>query len=197
MIITYPFMESIVLLPFYIPYTGLHSGEYHYSFDIDAAFFTAMPNAIVQSGQVAGKLVFEKQTDSMTIDITVKGSVDVECDRCLENYPQPIDNRLKLIVKFADDAHEEDEIVYITRLETRLFVAPYFLEAILLNLPIRRIHPNDGCDPRILALITGSTDSAPIRPEDDPDTVPNADNPFAKALKAIQLPTDEQDAGSN
>ena len=54
-------------------------------------------------------VALERGEAMLTLDVTLDGSVVVECDRCLEECRIPcIAQRGRLLVKFSDEVHEYD-----------------------------------------------------------------------------------------
>ena len=94
----------------------------------------------------------------------IKGSVNVMCDRCLDQFDQPVNGEERLIVKFGDSYYEEsDEVVVIPETEYKLNVSQYIYEFINLLLPIKRVHPNDKqgvskCNPEFVNRLEGAKD---------------------------------------
>ena len=69
------------------------------------------------------------------------------CDVSGEMFQQPISSAMNLIVKFGDEFNDENEdLLIIPHSDYKLNVSQYIYEAIILTVPIKRIHPgvNDG-----------------------------------------------------
>lgn len=92
----------------------------------------------------------------MTLDFDIKGNVEVPCDRCLEEFPMPVDYQGTLQVKFSENPPESDgDIMWLHPVESNMNLAQYIYESILLSLPYQRVHPLDQngkptCNPEML-----------------------------------------------
>jgi uncharacterized metal-binding protein YceD (DUF177 family) len=76
------------------------------------------------------------------LDFVCKGWVEVDCDLTGERFQQPINANIDLIVKFGEEFNDEnEELLIIPHAEYKLNVAQYIYEAIVLNVPIKRVHP--------------------------------------------------------
>lgn len=72
------------------------------------------------------------------------GSVKLMCDRCLEDYDQPVEGNFRLIVKYGEEFQEiSDEIIEIPFTEHRIDLSQYIYEYIQLMLPMKHVHPDD------------------------------------------------------
>ena len=96
----------------------------------------------------------------LTLDVTVDGSVVVECDRCLEDCNVPIHYEGQLLVKFSDEVHEYDgEVMWLLPMEDEVDLTQYIYESIVLALPYQRVHPEGECNPEMLERFRIVSDS--------------------------------------
>ena len=78
------------------------------------------------------------------------------CDRCLEYYPQEIDTRQTLFVKFGEESYEVDEkVIVISREENMIDTSQFLNEFLILALPLKKVHADkkDGssaCDEKMI-----------------------------------------------
>lgn len=139
-----------------IPFVGLKQGLYQYEFEIGNKFFESFEHSPVKSGNVKVDLDLQKQDVLMILNFSLHGSVNVPCDRCLEDFAQPIEGENRIIVKFGNETYEEsDEIVVLSRDEYEIDVSQYIYEFINLAIPLKKVHPDDengksSCNPEIL-----------------------------------------------
>lgn len=139
-----------------VAFKGLKEGNHEYTFTIDKAFFELFENSIIDEGQVDVVLVLEKRSLFMKLHITLRGSVRLTCDRCLELYNQPIANEAVLFVKFGDAESEAgDDVIWVLPEEHQLNVAQIIYEYVSLSVPLRHVHPSkskghSGCNPEML-----------------------------------------------
>jgi uncharacterized protein len=139
-----------------IPFSGLKEGKHLFEFTADYRFFAGFEQSEIEKGNLSVQIELEKRSTYMGLAFIIKGEVELICDRCLENYMQPLKSRNTLLVKFSEETIEEDaEIIYIHPTEHQIELAQLIYEFIVLSLPIRHVHPddNDGnslCDPSML-----------------------------------------------
>ena len=149
-----------------IPFSGLKEGKHLFDFKADDRFFTSSEESEIEKGNVDIVIELEKRSTYLGLVFTLKGEVELTCDRCLENYMQPIKSQNNLLVKFSEEEIEEDaEIIYIHPNDHQLEVAHLIYEFIVLSLPIRHLHPNDKngkslCNPEMLRKLDEYKSSA-------------------------------------
>jgi len=122
---------------------------------LDDKFFEKFENSEVKTGSINAKVLLTKQTTLMILNFTVKGTVELLCDRCLDQFNQKINNEGKLFVKFGLEEEElSDEIIVVSFEDHQLNVAQFLYELVILGLPIKRVHPNkkgkNTCDPEMI-----------------------------------------------
>jgi len=155
---------------FVIPFRGLKIGDHHFDFMIDNRFFEAIEYAELAKGLVKVSLDLTLQERMMIFEFTLNGYVEVDCDRCLEPFAQPVEGQERLIVKFGDKFEEQsDEVIVILEGEYEFNLSPYIYEYINLLLPMQHIHPDDEngnstCDKDMLGRLSHND----IEPEADP-----------------------------
>ena len=97
-------------------------------------------------------VALERGEAMLTLDVTVDGSVVVECDRCLEECRIPVHYQGRLLVKFSDEVHEYDgEVMWLLPMEDEIDLKQYIYESIVLSLPYQRVHPEGQCNPEMMA----------------------------------------------
>ncbi len=92
----------------------------------------------------------------MDLAITLTGSLQVQCDRCLAYFSLPVQYNGHLVIRFSETPKEPDEeVIFLSPEDYQLNLAHYFYECLSLSIPIRKIHPDlpngePGCDPEML-----------------------------------------------
>ena len=132
-----------------IGFVGLSIGKHLFSFEIGPDFFSSFEVAAFEEGKLFLELELEKSNTMLAFHFRFNGEVSLECDRCLENYPQKLDFEKHLLVKFGESYVEQsDEILIIPATESHVDVSQFVYEFIHLGLPVRHVHPdNAGGDP--------------------------------------------------
>jgi len=149
------------LKQFVIPFGGLKPGVHQFSFEIDDLFFEQFEQSEIKKGKVSIEVSLEREEKMLILNFFLNGHVEVPCDRCYELFLQPVSGNERLIVKFGDSYHEENEEVQVIPLgETQFNISSFIYEFVHLLVPFRRVHPEDEngnslCDPDIIKRIDG------------------------------------------
>ncbi|WP_300748207.1 DUF177 domain-containing protein [uncultured Alistipes sp.] len=134
-----------------IRWKGLKNGTYHFDYKVDGSLFETFESTEIKDGDLNVSVTAERTDNQLSLQVAIRGTVTVACDRCLELYRQPIEFDGRLLVRFSDEAHDYDgEVLWLTPGETEVSLAQYIYESIVLMLPYQRVHPEGGCDPDML-----------------------------------------------
>ena len=142
-----------------ISFTGLKEGEHEFTFDFDKKFFDEHEVLEAQNGRLNAVVLLNKKPSMLSLDISLKGQIEIQCDKCLDYFNYPIHYQGELIVKFSSDTNAgNDEIWVLDPAAHELDLKQYFFECIGLCIPIQRSHPEDEngeptCDPEMLNLL--------------------------------------------
>lgn len=167
-----------------IPFSGLSEGKHDFNFNVDDRFFAEFEETEVEKGDVNVQVSLEKRTTHLVLNFEIEGEVQVVCDRCLEPYAQPVEGDSTIYVKFSEEEQEgDDEVIYLHPTEHQVEIGQLIYEFIVLNLPVRRIHPDDengnsSCDAEMLQRLSEFDN-----PGDDGDDEPT--DPRWNDLKKI------------
>lgn len=161
------------LLEYLIPFKGLSIGKHEYEFHVQDSFFTAIESKSVERGDLHVNLLLDKDSRLITTDIDIKGNLSLICDRCLEYFDFPIELSYTQIYKFGDAPDDQvDDILYLPEKEYHIDVSRLIYENILLQIPIRKVHPDDEdgestCNPDQLELLNNYTKKTKADPRWD------------------------------
>ena len=142
-----------------IAFKGLKEGVHDFDFELDEKFFEKFENSEVKKGFVAAHVTLTKQSALLIFDLSVKGTVELICDRCLDVYNQKISNKSKLFVKYGQEDQElSDDVIVVSQDEYQINVSQYLYELVILGLPIKRVHPvnkagESNCDPEMISKL--------------------------------------------
>ena len=127
-----------------IGFNGLAIGNHHFSFDVRRSFFDSFEQSEIQECDVHLDLSMEKDVNMLVFNFAFTGWVMLNCDRCLDQYRQYVDQEQRIIVKFGDEHREQsEEIVIIPSGDTHFDISQYVFEYLHLALPIQRVHPTN------------------------------------------------------
>ena len=146
---------------FVVDYKTMSAGRHEMKYHLDGSFFALFAESEFQNGKVDVDITANISEFALKFEFDIKGTVEVECDRCLGLFDLPIEGYFELNVKFGDqtsDPAEADDEIVLSHEETKLDLAHHIYEYIVLSVPARRVHPNgiDGlptCDPDMSATL--------------------------------------------
>ena len=144
-----------------IDYKTLESGTYEFDYHIDKDFFAMFDEPMAQDGDANVHATMRVSSAGLSIRLDISGTLQVECDRCLETFDMPIDASYDLVVKYGDKTtplDEADDVITIGEDDDFLDLSQHIYEYVVLSLPARRVHPDlpdgqPGCDPEMLSHI--------------------------------------------
>jgi len=161
------------LKEYIINFAGLKIGEHSFSYILTDIFFKEFDYSEVTNGNLLVQVDVFKQERMFELDFYIKGTAEVECSRCLDKFPYPIECTNKLIIKLGEAYSElSEEAIIIPENETMFNIAHYLYEFIIISLPIKRIHPNNKegistCNKDMLKLLEEVMLSPDIDNEED------------------------------
>jgi len=135
---------------------GLAIGKHDFDYQTGRQFFEYFDGEIVGDGEVKVALELEKRSALMVLWFHVKGTVNIQCDRCLDLFDQPVESQNKVFVKYGEEKFEDgDDVIWIAPDETHINVAKLIYDFIVLSIPIKHVHPDDAqgkslCNPDML-----------------------------------------------
>ena len=133
-----------------IDLSRLELGTHRFDIQLDSAFFASVEKSDVLGGEVSATAILSLREDDYSLSMTVKGMVQVTCDRCLD----------AMDVEIEDEQEIEPE-------ETNMIdLAWLAYELVCINLPLVCCHPAGACNPQMDALLQQHLCSTDEEPED-------------------------------
>ena len=130
------------LKEFDISFVGLKEGIHQFEYKIEKKFFNFFEYDEFYSSKVKVAVTFLKKATMFELHFTFLGWVEVACDVTNELFHQPIETEMDVIVKFGDEFNDDNEdLLIIPHSSFKLNIAQYIYEAIVLALPLKRVHP--------------------------------------------------------
>ena len=122
------------LKEFTIPFIGLKLGEHLFDYQIEFEDFN--------SSDILAEFTMNKKTTMLEFSLSIKGHVNVNCDICNEPYDQEINGDYQFIVKFGETFNDDnEELLILPHGSHEVNIQQYIYETVVLNVPIRKIHP--------------------------------------------------------
>lgn len=126
-----------------ISFGSLPNGEHVFKYNLDDEFFANFETSEIHSANIITQVTLDKKPHLLKLTFELAGTIQTECDRCLDIFDLPVMYHALLYVKFrATHEDESDEVVVIPANDSELNIAKYFYEFAVLSLPIRKVHPD-------------------------------------------------------
>jgi uncharacterized metal-binding protein YceD (DUF177 family) len=114
---------------------------------LDDTFFEIYMHPDVLGGNVTAEITL--LAAQSTLDISLKGTARVVCDRCLESFDTPITfDGMARICKartiIDHDMHNSDDDTITMDDEGFIDLSQYLYESICLSVPLQKLHPVDN-----------------------------------------------------
>lgn len=149
----------------------LPNGEHLYEMPLNDEFFSLFDYGLLTQGSGTANIRLVKTETMITVVAEVTGSVELTCDRSLEEYPHPVELEETLYVKYGDEEVAlEDDLLVITHNTQKINLAQFLYEIIGASLPMKKISPKhrreDDDDPEDESEGTVVYSSTNEEPED-------------------------------
>lgn len=144
-----------------VAFTGLQNGVHSFTNHLDRSFFAERDYSPVQEGNIEVELEFDKKDRFFVINFRYAGTIEVECDRCMEMITLPVNNAATLLVKMTESDMKDDlddEILYISPTEIEIDYSQFLYENIVVNIPLyKTCEDNVGapkaCNSNVLSIL--------------------------------------------
>lgn len=120
---------------------GLENKQYEFEFEGGDKFFAEFEQDIIAKGSFRANVSLEKSSTMIQLAIKITGSIELTCDRSLEQFDEPLDIQQRYIYKFGD-RHEElsDEIEIIPFGTATINLMHHLYDFIMLTVPMKKLH---------------------------------------------------------
>lgn len=137
----------------YIDLGKLSQGRHEMEYQLDDAFFEKLDQEEVLGGDVLAKLSVNADVDTFQLHFSVKGNVNVTCDRCLDPVTEQVEAEDDLLIKLANEDGEDDDCVYLNAERPLFNLGWLFYEVVSVSLPIVCRHQPGECNPEMEKLL--------------------------------------------
>lgn len=163
-----------------VAFSGLKNGKHQFKFEIDNAFFELFETEQEFSKpRIVADVLLEKHTTFLEFWIKTSGDVELVCDITNEPFDFPIENEIKVLVKFGEKYDDSDEdVITIPQHDFAFNVAQLIYEDVMLSIPMKKISPKvSDEDLDILEKFS---------PKIEEETKEQESNPIWDALKKLK-----------
>lgn len=126
-----------------IAFSGLKPGKHDFKFEISQAFFDLFETEQeFFNPKIDVNVLLDKHTTFLEFFINVSGTVQLICDISNDEFPQHIENDLKVLVKFGEEYDDSNEdIITIPQKDSEFNIANLVYEAVVLSIPMKKLSP--------------------------------------------------------
>jgi uncharacterized metal-binding protein YceD (DUF177 family) len=139
------FCEIVRSKDYILEFNKIRAGLNDYTFELNAEFLARIEGAALANANVTAQLQLFKASNMYDLKFHLKGSVQCECDVCLEEFTMPIDSDYALLMKMSEaENYDDDEILYITEKLIEYDLSQYLYESLMLSIPARKVCSMSG-----------------------------------------------------
>ena len=172
---------------FDIAFVGLKPGVHEFNYEITDKFFEDFQQQDFTNSKVQVKLILDKKSSFMLLKFEIGGTIDTECDRCLNPLSLQLWDEFNITVKMVEDpelmnSNEEDpDVFYISRGESHINTENWIYEFINLSIPSQKYcasnddNDSSGCNVEALKVLNS------LKVEEKKEPV-QKENPIWKGL---------------
>jgi uncharacterized protein len=154
--------------PHILQFSGLKLGNHHFEYELEASFFDSCESFGINKGVGVAKAQLEKKETMMLLSLTLDAQLEVLCDRCNENMSLDVNGAMELIYKFGTEESLDESLVILPPDSYQMDMFQPMYELLIVSLPSRFIHGNDGCDPEVMKFLNSSDTPQDNKNEVDP-----------------------------
>lgn len=140
-----PFCKERVekeLRKYEIQIQGLADGDHEFEYEVNEKFFAAFEQDLIEKGNFNVFLELNKSATMLQLEFDITGSVELTCDRSLDEFTQEISVNEPYIYKFGATRKvvaEDLEIIPFGVAEIN--ISQLIFDLIALAVPVKRLHP--------------------------------------------------------
>ncbi len=162
-----------------VVFSGLKNGKHGFRFEIDKAFFQLFDTEQeFTEPQIITDVLMDKHSTFLEFWIKTTGNVCLICDITSKNFIHPIENEIKVLIKFGEEYDDSDEDVIVIPMNDYAFnISQLIYENVMLSIPMKKISP-DVSNEDLEILEKFGVKEATEEPESDPrwDALKNLKN---------------------
>ncbi len=127
-----------------ISFSGLKNGKHNFQFETDKEFFQLFDTEQeFTNPKIKVDVLLDKHSTFLEVVISTKGTVDLVCDITNEDFTHPIENEIKVLVKFGEEYDDSEEDVITIPINSHDFnIAQLIYENVVLSIPMKKLSPN-------------------------------------------------------
>lgn len=133
----------------------------------DSSLFADRGNVEVTAADITAYVDIDVRHGVYEIGITCQGWIEIPCDRCLDPMRLDVDEDYDVNVRYGEDYDETDDTIILPEEEVRFDLAPLVADTVLLSIPLRHVHPEGECNPRMEEIMREHSADDPGQEEEE------------------------------
>jgi uncharacterized metal-binding protein YceD (DUF177 family) len=127
-----------------VSFSGLKTGKHQFKFEIDKEFFQLFDTEQeFTNPKITADVLLDKHSTFLEFEIKVNGTVELVCDITNDNFDHPIENQIRVLVKFGEEYDDsEEDVITIPTSDHAFNIAQLIYESVVLSIPMKKISPN-------------------------------------------------------
>ena len=127
-----------------VSFSGLKNGKHEFKYEIDKEFFQLFDTEQeFTNPRIAVDVLLDKHTTFLEFEIKIHGLVELVCDITNDNFDHPIENQIRVLVKFGEEYDDsEEDVITIPSTDHAFNIAQLMYENVMLSIPMKKISPN-------------------------------------------------------
>ena len=105
-----------------IRFSGLKEGKHSFHFEIGNEFFEQIDYSDIKGAELSIDVDMEKRINMLILNFDIKGTVELMCDKCTDDFNMSVENTEEIIYKFGEGESDDEKIVIIPENEIELDV---------------------------------------------------------------------------
>jgi uncharacterized metal-binding protein YceD (DUF177 family) len=131
-----------------IDISKLNLGQHDFHFQIEDKFFELFDYSLIDHGSLSVELVLDIKTSFMALTFSIKGYIQLICDRSLDSFDFDLETENEIVLKYGEEAQElSDEVEMIPFNIQFINIARYVFEFISVAIPLKKLHPRYANEP--------------------------------------------------
>ncbi|MFP3594059.1 YceD family protein [Chryseobacterium sp. SIMBA_038] len=154
-----------------VSFSGLKTGKHQFKFEIDKTFFQLFDTEQeFTNPKISVDVLLDKHTTFLEFEIKIDGIVELVCDITNDSFDHPIENEIKVLVKFGEEYDDsEEDVITIPTSDHAFNVAQLIYENVALSIPMKKVSPNiSDEDLEILEKFSPKETEEEEEPQSDP-----------------------------
>jgi uncharacterized metal-binding protein YceD (DUF177 family) len=139
-----------------IPLQSLKEGIHEMTFKLGKEFIDVQNVEGMLDANLTVKIEFTKRATVHSLHLLLKGTVEVECDRCLDPLKLTIKHDQTFAVKVEvpnDEFSNSEDVILLSPDDINIDLTHILYESILLSLPMKKVHEEKKCNSTMLSFL--------------------------------------------